>query len=97
MSSKNEPKKLKKEAVKLVKACPVFVVNVCDESIAEAAEKEILSSFGSIDFIINNAGYGVFGLMESIPEKSRIDKYIINQSKRVVIDELMIHALNQEC
>jgi hypothetical protein len=51
-SSKNEPKELKKEAVKLFKACPVFVVNLSDQSLLMASVKEQWSSFGSVDFKI---------------------------------------------
>lgn len=76
--SKNELEELQKEIEKLGSKCRIFVGNVADESLAQNAVKEMLSAFGSIDFMINNAGYGIFGQAESITAQIWTDIYDVN-------------------
>jgi len=64
--SENELNELKTEIERLGSKCLIFVGNVADESLAKTAVSEMMAAFGSIDFMINNAGYGIFGQTESI-------------------------------
>jgi NADP-dependent 3-hydroxy acid dehydrogenase YdfG len=42
-----------------------FNGDVSDEAIAERAVEKTIQTFGQIDFVVNNAGFGVFGPTES--------------------------------
>ena len=46
--------------------CLFFVGNVSDESFVEQIISETLTHFGQIDFMINNAGFGIFKRAEEI-------------------------------
>lgn len=76
--SEKELKEIKIQIEKLGSRCLIFVGNVADEALAKTAVKDMLSTFGSIDFMINNAGYGVFGQAESISAEVWTDIYDVN-------------------
>lgn len=76
--SENELLELKAEIEKLGSKCLIFTGNVADESLAKTAVSEMIAAFGSIDFMINNAGYGVFGPTESISAQAWSDIYDVN-------------------
>jgi hypothetical protein len=95
-SGKNEPKEFKKEVEKLSSACSFFEVNVFDESVVGTVLKRRLSVFYSVDFMKNNAIYGVLITAESISVEEWADRYFLDQPKQVVVKERIIHALNQE-
>ena len=76
--SEKELTELKIEIEKLGSKCLIFVGNVADESLAKTAVSEMVSAFGSIDFMINNAGYGIFGSTESISAQVWSDIYDVN-------------------
>ncbi|MCF8325454.1 MAG: hypothetical protein K9I84_10880 [Leadbetterella sp.] len=95
-SGKNESKEFKKEVEKLSSACSFFEVNVFDESVVGTVLKRRLSVFYSVDFMKNNAIYGVFITAESISVEEWADRYFLDQPKQVVVKERIIHALNQE-
>jgi len=44
-------------------------LDVTDRAADFAAVKEAFDHFGTVDVVINNAGYGLFGAIEEIPEK----------------------------
>ena len=58
--------------------CLVFVGNVADETFVKKAVASTLEAFGRIDFMINNAGYGVFGPTESYSSEQWSDVYDTN-------------------
>ncbi len=58
--------------------CLIFVGNVADESLAQRAVNEMITAFGGIDFMINNAGYGIFGSTESYTAEAWSDVYDVN-------------------
>jgi NADP-dependent 3-hydroxy acid dehydrogenase YdfG len=76
--SEKELSELKTEVEKRGSKCLIFVGSVADESLVKSAVKEMVSQFGSIDFMINNAGYGVFGQAESISAEVWSDIYDVN-------------------
>ena len=58
--------------------CLVFAGSVADENLANSAMKMMHDTFGTVDFLINNAGYGVFGTTESYTVEQWSDLYDTN-------------------
>jgi NADP-dependent 3-hydroxy acid dehydrogenase YdfG len=76
--SKPELESLQKNIIDLGGSCQIFVGDVSKESFVKEVVKNTISKFGNIDFMINNAGYGVFGPTESITEAQWTDLYDTN-------------------
>jgi NADP-dependent 3-hydroxy acid dehydrogenase YdfG len=76
--SENELIEIKKEIEKTGVKCLIFVGNVADEQLVINAVAEMESTFGTIDYMINNAGYGIFGPTESISSQAWSDMYDVN-------------------
>jgi NADP-dependent 3-hydroxy acid dehydrogenase YdfG len=58
--------------------CLIFAGNVSDEKLAQKAVSETESAFGSVDFMINNAGFGIFGATESYSAEAWSEVYDTN-------------------
>jgi NADP-dependent 3-hydroxy acid dehydrogenase YdfG len=58
--------------------CLLFVGSVADESLARSAVDAMIATFGKIDYLINNAGYGLFGPTESYTAEQWSDLYDTN-------------------
>jgi NADP-dependent 3-hydroxy acid dehydrogenase YdfG len=58
--SENELEELKQAVEKAGSKCIVFAGSVADETLVEKAVNQTIKTFGSIDFMINNAGFGIF-------------------------------------
>ncbi len=76
--SAKELEELKSQVEKRGSKCLIFVGSVAEESLAKTAVSATISAFGSIDFMINNAGYGVFGQTETISESTWSEIYDVN-------------------
>ncbi len=53
-------------------------VNLKDEASVEAAIKSTVQKFGSIDVIVNNAGYGLGGSIEELTDEETRQNFDIN-------------------
>jgi NADP-dependent 3-hydroxy acid dehydrogenase YdfG len=58
--------------------CLIFAGNVGDEILVKKAVASTLTAFGQIDFMINNAGYGIFGPTESYSAEQWSELYDTN-------------------
>lgn len=76
--SEAELNEIKAEIEQKGSKCLVFAGNVADENLAKTAVAGMITAFGSIDFLINNAGYGIFGSTESISAEQWSDMYDVN-------------------
>jgi NADP-dependent 3-hydroxy acid dehydrogenase YdfG len=76
--NENELNDVRAEAEKAGVTALAFAGSVADESTANRAVAALLERFGRIDFLVNNAGYGVFGPTESYSEKTWSDLYDTN-------------------
>lgn len=55
-----------------------FTGSVADEQLVDEAVSKTIEAFGGIDYMINNAGYGIFGPTESYSAQSWSDLYDTN-------------------
>jgi NADP-dependent 3-hydroxy acid dehydrogenase YdfG len=63
--SASELNEVKSEVEKTGAKCLIFVGSVDDEALANQTISETVAAFGRIDFMINNAGFGIFGATDS--------------------------------
>jgi NADP-dependent 3-hydroxy acid dehydrogenase YdfG len=76
--SEKELIELQAEIQKTGSKCLIFIGNVAEESLAKTAVSQMIATFGTIDFMINNAGYGIFGQTETITAESWSELYDVN-------------------
>ncbi|MEN9612159.1 MAG: hypothetical protein RLZZ628_2973 [Bacteroidota bacterium] len=76
--SKTELKAVQVECAAQGAKCLIFVGSVSSEKLANETIQTVLETFGSIDFMINNAGYGILGSTESYSEAAWSDLYDTN-------------------
>jgi NAD(P)-dependent dehydrogenase (short-subunit alcohol dehydrogenase family) len=53
-------------------------VNLAEEKSVAAAVAELLKSFGKIDVVVNNAGYGQLGTLEELSDKEARQNFDVN-------------------
>lgn len=58
--------------------CLVFVGDVADESLVQHVVESTIAAFGTVNYMINNAGYGVFGATESYTAEQWSTLYDVN-------------------
>jgi NADP-dependent 3-hydroxy acid dehydrogenase YdfG len=58
--------------------CLVFVGDVSDEVLVNQVVKDTSQTFGTVNYMINNAGYGVFGSTESYTAEQWSNVYDVN-------------------
>ena len=64
--SKNELQQLQTEIISKGGVAEIYTGSVADEAFVNNTVKDMQQQFGKIDLMINNAGYGVFGIAENI-------------------------------
>lgn len=58
--------------------CLIFVGDVSDEALVNQVVADTAKAFGTVDYMINNAGYGVFGSTESYTADQWSNVYDVN-------------------
>jgi NADP-dependent 3-hydroxy acid dehydrogenase YdfG len=76
--SKDELKAVQTGCKKAGAQCLIFTGSVANEKLVNKAIDETVETFGRIDYMINNAGYGVFGSTESYTAETWSDLYDTN-------------------
>ena len=76
--SESELYSLQQECVSKGVKCLIFQGSVASENLVKTAVASMINEFGHIDFMINNAGYGIFGPTESITAEQWSDLYDTN-------------------
>ncbi|MFN4146992.1 MAG: SDR family oxidoreductase [Runella sp.] len=76
--SQKELDEVKNEVEATGAKCLIFVGSVADEALANEAVAQMVQTFGGIDFMINNAGYGIFGPTESYTAEAWSELYDTN-------------------
>jgi NADP-dependent 3-hydroxy acid dehydrogenase YdfG len=93
--SENELKQVQAEAEKAGAKVLIFTGSVADETIAHTAVEAMLHQFGKIDFMINNAGYGIFGPTESYSEKAWSELYDTNVKGTFLFSKAVLSPMKQ--
>ena len=76
--SKNELQQLQTEIISKGGVAEIYTGSVADEAFVNNTVKDMQQQFGKIDVMINNAGYGVFGLAENISVSDWDDLFATN-------------------
>jgi NADP-dependent 3-hydroxy acid dehydrogenase YdfG len=71
----------------------IFVGNVSSEKLANETIKTVVETFGGIDFMINNAGYGIFGPTESYSAEAWSDVYDTNVKGTFLFSKAVLPAM----
>jgi NAD(P)-dependent dehydrogenase (short-subunit alcohol dehydrogenase family) len=81
-----------------VKALPgvtPFTLDVADLASIERGVRDVLAAFGSIDLLINNAGYGSFAVVESASEAQIRKLYATNALGPVFVTRAVIPHMRE--
>jgi NADP-dependent 3-hydroxy acid dehydrogenase YdfG len=93
--SEKELISLQKEAQALGAKAEIFVGSVADEELANGAVSTLLQKFKKIDFLINNAGYGVFGNAETIDAQDWSDLMDTNVKGTFLYSKAVIPSMKE--
>ena len=75
---------------------PLEVDLVNEQSVADAIDKTI-AQFGRIDYVVNNAGYGIAGSLEELSDKEARQNFDVNVFGSLnVIRQVMPHLRKQQ-
>ncbi|NMH28185.1 oxidoreductase [Flavobacterium silvaticum] len=55
-----------------------LAMNIVDEADVKRAVDETVSKFGKLDFVVNNAGYGLFGSVEELSDEESRKNFDVN-------------------
>ena len=95
--SADELTELKNEILKEEESkCLVFIGSVSDASLANKVVKETIEAYGKIDFLINNAGYGIFKPTVEITEQDWDEMYATNAKGTFLFSKAVLPQMQQQ-
>lgn len=93
--SEKELQQLQNEINGLGSRAAIFIGSVSDEAFVQACVKSMEEQFGNIDILINNAGFGVFGLAEDISAADWDDVFATNVKGTFLFCKAVIPAMKK--
>lgn len=94
--SEKELLQLQQEIVDLGSRCEIFAGSVADESMAQKAVAKMTDRFGTVDVLINNAGYGNSKPFETFTEKEWDDLYATNVKGTFLFSKAVAPIMKQQ-
>ncbi|MEM7798317.1 MAG: SDR family oxidoreductase [Chloroflexota bacterium] len=78
-----------------IKNVSLYALDVSDTtSINDAAEK-IISDFGQVDALVNNAGYGSYGILEVTPEEKMRRQFDVNVIGMLLVTQAFLPNMRE--
>ena len=74
----------------------VVAMDVTKEETIKSAVKAAISQFGKIDVLLNNAGYGSYGILEATPEKAIRMQYDVNVIGTLLVTKAALPYMRKE-
>ena len=93
--SEKELSEIKAEIEAVGPKCLIFVGNVSDEAFVKSTVRSMLLSFRQIDFMINNAGYGVFKRVDEIELSEWEDIYETNVKGTFLFSKEVLKSMKE--
>lgn len=93
--SQSELEQVKKQVEQAGSNCLIFAGNVSDESLANKVVNETLAAFGKIDFMINNAGSGVFKRTSEISSEEWDSIYDTNVKGTFLFSKAVLPSMKE--
>jgi short-subunit dehydrogenase len=74
----------------------LYKLDVTDQAMIKSAVHQVVSDHGRIDVLINNAGYGVIGPAECIPQDKVIAQFKTNVFGLIDLTQLVLPIMRQQ-
>ena len=74
----------------------VVALDVTKEDTIQSAVKATITKFGKIDVLLNNAGYGSYGILEATPEKAIRMQFDVNVLGTLLVSKNVIPYMRKE-
>lgn len=71
-------------------------LDVTDKATIQSAVKEGIDKFGKIDVLVNNAGYGAIGALETSPEEEIKKQFDVNLFGLIAVTQAVLPFMRQQ-